>query len=124
MSFQKRVREWVLACFGKQIADDKNERNERFLEESLELVQSAGMTKEQARNLVDYVFSRPVGELKQEVGGVSITFDALCSAHEIDREDCAESELERIWGLKDTIREKQKTKPSMGVISTAYPERN
>lgn len=121
--FQDRVREWVDHCFGTKIADNKNERNERFLEESLELVQSAGMTEDQVKRLVTYVFSRPPGELKQEVGGVAVTFDALCSAHRLDRERCAEIELERIHGLSDEIREKQRSKPSLGKKSSVYPER-
>lgn len=120
---QERVRSWVIKCFGLDIANDRNERNERFLEEALELVQSAGLTKDQAHNLVDYVYARPKGEIEQEVGGVTVTLDALCSAHNIDREACEETEINRIWGNIDKIRDKQKKKPSMGVSSNLYPER-
>ncbi len=37
--FQPNVQPWLLSCFGEQIANDKIERNHRFLEEALELVQ-------------------------------------------------------------------------------------
>jgi len=60
--FQQRTRLWIEHCFGLEIANDKDERNHRFLEESLELVQSLGCTKEEALKIVDYVYGRPVGE--------------------------------------------------------------
>lgn len=110
-SFQFRVHEWVLACFGKEIAFDKAERNHRFLEEALELVQSLGCTAHEAHQLVDYVFGRDMGDPAQEVGGVRVTLAALCSANQIDDEDSAEIELERIWTKVEQIRAKQAAKP-------------
>ncbi|RQS15519.1 hypothetical protein DIE07_03565 [Burkholderia sp. Bp9002] len=35
---------WMLECFGAAIATDRMERNHRFLEEALELVQACGCT--------------------------------------------------------------------------------
>jgi hypothetical protein len=67
-SFQKRVDPWMQECFGPEISSDIVERNHRFLEEALELVQSTGCTKHEANQLVEYVFSRPVGETPQEAG--------------------------------------------------------
>lgn len=49
-SYQSRVKAWMLACFGEEISSDKAERNHRFLEEALELVQSIGCTQSEARN--------------------------------------------------------------------------
>ena len=63
MKFQKRVHQWMLACFGDPIAQDKVERSHRFLEEALELVQAADCTQPEAHQLVDYVFNGPVGSL-------------------------------------------------------------
>lgn len=71
-SFQKRVHEWLLVCFGESIAADVAERNYRFIEEALELVQSTGATKSECHQLVDYVFNREIGERRQEVGGVNL----------------------------------------------------
>ena len=65
-TFQNSVRYWILECFGSEISDYKPERNQRFLEEALELVQSCGMSPEDAHRLVDYVYSRPVGDKVQE----------------------------------------------------------
>jgi NTP pyrophosphatase (non-canonical NTP hydrolase) len=110
-SFQNRVAPWVAACFGPEIADDREERNHRFLEEALELVQAAGCTASEAHQLVDYVYSRPTGELNQEIGGVMVTLAALCLAQGQDMHDAGETELKRIWTKVEAIRAKQAAKP-------------
>jgi hypothetical protein len=109
--FQDRVRPWMLACFGPVIPFDKTERNHRFLEEALELVQSIGCTQSEAHQLVDYVFGRPVGEPAQEVGGVMVTLAALCIANDLDMAAVGETELARIWTKVEAIRAKQAAKP-------------
>ena len=111
MNFQMRVQEWMQDCFGAAISKDRTERNHRFLEEALELVQAGGCTQSEAHQLVDYVFNRPVGELNQEVGGVMVTLAALCSAHDTDMADAGETELARVWTKVEAIRAKQAAKP-------------
>lgn len=108
---QTRVDEWIWHCFGEAIRGDKAERNHRFIEEALELVQAAGCTASEAHQLVDYVFSRPIGDVKQEVGGVMNTRAALCNIHDIDLDAAAETELRRVWTKSDQIRAKQAAKP-------------
>lgn len=109
--FQTRVQPWMLECFGQVIASDAKERNHRFLEESLELVQACGCTQSEAHQLVDYVYGRDVGEKHQEVGGVMVTLAALCLAQHLDMHDCGEVELARIWTKVEQIRAKQAAKP-------------
>lgn len=111
MTFQNRVKPWMLACFGEEIACDTVERNHRFLEEALELVQATGCTQNEAHQLVDYVFGRPTGEPAQEVGGVMVTLAALCLAQKMDMHDAGEVELARIWTKVEQIRAKQAAKP-------------
>lgn len=110
-SFQDGVKNWLFKCFGVEVANDKTERNHRFLEESLELVQACGCTKSEAHQLVDYVFSRPEGDKFQEIGGVMVTLAGLCSANELEMNHCGDEELERVWEKIDEIRAKQKAKP-------------
>jgi len=110
-SFQRRVEEWLAACFSPAVCTDREERTHRFLEEALELAQASGCTREQAQTLVDYVFSRPVGEPDHEVGGVMVTLAGLCSAMRIDMKDAGYHELERNWERIDAIRRKRATKP-------------
>lgn len=109
--FQARVDAWIQHCFGPEIGADRVERNHRFIEEALELVQSGGCTASEAHQLVDYVFGRPVGEMRQEVGGVMNTLAALCTANSIDLDVAAETELARVWTKSDQIRAKQAAKP-------------
>lgn len=110
-TFQQQVKPWLLSCFGEEIASDRSERNHRFLEEALELVQACGCTKEEAIQLVDYVYGRPLGEPHQEVGGVMVTLAALCLAQKLDMHEAGATELKRIWTKVEQIRAKQAAKP-------------
>jgi hypothetical protein len=118
--FQDEVKPWLETCFSKEIASNKIERNHRFFEESTELVQSLNCTREEAHQLVDYVYDRPVGEPNQEVGGVMITLAALCLANNLNMHDAGFEELARVWTKIDVIREKQKLKPK----NSPLPEDN
>jgi hypothetical protein len=110
-NFQSRVHAWMLECFSLDITFDGTERNHRFLEESLELVQSLGCTKSEALQLVDYVYGRPKGAPVQEIGGVMVTLAALCSAHHADMNSCADAEIARCNNSIERIRAKQAAKP-------------
>ncbi|WP_205417667.1 MULTISPECIES: hypothetical protein [Pseudomonas syringae group] len=124
-SFQSRVAPWLVECFGEVIAQDTQERNQRFLEEALELVQACGATSDEAHQLVDYVFDRDVGEQSQEVGGVMVTLAALCYANRLAMHQSGEVELERISRpeVMARIREKQKVKPALSPLPGVYSDR-
>src|SRR3954471_13386993 len=111
MRFQQRVLEWMMACFSMEICRDRTERNHRFLEEALELVQALGCTRAEAHQLVDYTFDRPAGEPAQELGGVMVTLAALCFPNNLDMFAAGETELVRVWKKIDVIRAKQAAKP-------------
>lgn len=110
-TFTEATFTWLLECFGVEISTDHVERRHRFLEEALELFQACDGTLLELVRLAIHVFSRPAGEVPQEVGGVAVTLAALCAARNLDAEALAEAELERVWGKIDRIREKQKAKP-------------
>lgn len=114
--FQAGVRKWMSECFSLRSQTKKRERAFRFLEEALELFQSMGCSKEEARELVDYVFNRPVGEPRQEVGGVMITLAALCNAADINLHFAAIDELNRVNTpeVMDKIRAKRATRAVPG----------
>lgn len=111
-SLQRRVGLWIVNTFGEAVALDPIERNYRFLEEALELVQSRGMTKAEAHALVDYVFDRDQGDVNQEVGGVMITLAALCHVAKIHMDAEGDREFARINRPEviEKIRRKQATK--------------
>lgn len=124
-SFQSRVHPWLMECFGEMIAGDREERNHRFLEEALELVQSLGCTADSSHKLVDYVFGREIGDPDQEVGGTMVTLAALCLANQLDMQDAGNRELARIMQpeIVAKIRAKQSSKPQFGPLPGVYPER-
>lgn len=113
MTFQKRVQDWLIACFGIEDSVNQKERAHRFLEEALELAQAGGCTADEAARMVDYVFSRPTGTISQETGGVMTTLAALCSVHDVDMAQCGEDELISISKRIDAIRQKRLTKPNI-----------
>lgn len=117
-TYQQQVLTWLIECFGSEIAYNCKERNYRFLEEALELVQACNCTVNEAHLLVDYVYNRPKGEKSQEVGGVMVTLAALCSVNELDMEGAAKKELKRIWTKIPQIRTKQEAKP---IIALTMP---
>ncbi len=121
-NYQPRVDAWMQACFGPEIAADTMERNHRFLEEAVELVQANGCTSGEAHQLVDYVFGRPVGERNQEVGGVMVCLAALCTASGMDMNGAAETELARVWTKVEAIRAKQKAKPKHSPLPASAPD--
>ena len=110
-SYQRRVEEWLNACFPPSVRYDRAERTHRFLEEALELAQANGCSRDDAVALVDYVFGRPPGKPTQEVGGVMVTLAGLCSASDINMDLAGDGELERNWDRIDLIRAKQRSKP-------------
>lgn len=122
--FQTRVQPWLMECFGEMIAGDREERNHRFLEEALELVQACGCTSSEAHQLVDYTFSRPIGEPNQEVGGVMVTLAALCLANGLDMHADGDAELVRISApeMVAKIRAKQAAKPKYSSLPEASPK--
>lgn len=121
VAYQARVARWMLACFTPEIAQDVVERNDRFIEEALELVQANGYSAERAHALVDYVFGRPVGEPDQEVGGVMVTLAALCNAARLDMFGAAQREIARIEdpGIMAKIKAKQAAKPTGSALPVA-----
>lgn len=114
--YQLAVHNWAVECFGEADSNDHSMRCHRFLEEALELVQAGGCSKAEALQLVDYVYGRPTGELAQEVGGVTVTLAALCSAFGLNMRFCGDAELARVWEKFDVIRDKHRSKPKFSAL--------
>ena len=109
--FQKTVTDWLKTTFSQEVIDNVDERSFRFIEEAVELVQSANMSREDVHRLVDYVYDRPAGELPQEIGGVMVSLAALCHTHGRDLSTDATTEILRCWQNVEKIRAKQAAKP-------------
>jgi NTP pyrophosphatase (non-canonical NTP hydrolase) len=128
LTLQERKDKWMRSCFSDDITDSPEERNRRFIEEALELVQSLDMSRHEAHFMVDYVFDRDKGQPFQEVGGTILCLAALCNVHKIDMLEAGETELSRVWTKIETIRGKQKKKPNfsddVNIISSRLTEDN
>lgn len=122
LPFQRRVVDWMMETFSMEVCRNTTERNHRFLEEALELVQAMGCTAAEAHMLVDYTFGRPVGDPEQEVGGAMVTLAALCAAADISMTELGERELARCWQNIDRIRAKQAGKPRSSPLPGPSPD--
>jgi hypothetical protein len=87
---------FAIEAFGEEQARSIPQRGVRLLEESDETAQAAGVTREMAHKLVDFVWDRPVGELSQELGGVGVTLLALASAAGLSAEAMEVQEVQRV----------------------------
>jgi len=110
MPYQARVASWVNTCFGSELATNLAERNRRFFEEAVGLVQATGMAVRELHQMVDEVYRKPAGDPIQKVGGVMMTLSALCQANNLDMRKAGEIELERCCHNINKIREKNKFK--------------
>ena len=72
---QIKIFDWVIRCFGPT---SPQERLKRLLEEAVELAQSEDISKSEAQQIVEYVYSRPKGDPEQEVGGLCVCILAYC----------------------------------------------
>lgn len=108
--YQERVADWLRECFGSDVASSKLERTHRFLEEAFELAQAGGCSRADALALLDYVYSRPVGEVNSETGGVLVTLAGMAEAHGVDMAVAGEAELARNQDRTFEIREKRARK--------------
>jgi hypothetical protein len=66
--------------------------------------------------LIDYVYSRPTGDIKQEVGGVCISLLAFCENLGISAENCEIVEAGRVLNTDPShFRKRQDAKFAAGV---------
>lgn len=113
---QTTVLDWTRRAFGHNVANDPIERARRFIEEAVELAQACGLSKTEARAIVDHVFGKPAGEIGQEVGGVGVTLLALCELHGISADRAEAEELGRVLRLPIShFRKRQNAKADAGV---------
>ncbi len=113
---QRRVWSWCGHVFaGRDSWRTKQERTRRFLEEALELAQACEMSRADAETLVAYVYGRPVGKLRQELGGTVMTLAALAEQLGMDAEAAGYEEMERVEApeVSEKVRAKQVHKDAL-----------
>lgn len=110
IDFQDFVNDFAVLCFGEEHTSDPIARADRWVEEVYELLQANDYPRDRLAALEKYVWSRPRGEPRQEVGGVSVTFNAYCTTLDINVFDAAIAELQRCWDNFEKIQAKHKAK--------------
>jgi len=93
---QQRVADWCAAAFGTEHASSIPQRGIRLLEEAIELAQAAGCDRTMCHKLVDHIFDKPAGELRQEAGGVGVCLVALAAAGGFSADEAEAVEVERV----------------------------
>src|SRR5580692_786925 len=93
---QVKVINWAKEAFGEEEATSLSQRGLRLLEEAAEAFQACGRTEDMAHKMIEYVFSRPIGEIGQELGGVGVCVLALAAAAKLSADAEEEKETNRV----------------------------
>jgi hypothetical protein len=99
------------------------ERADRVLEETVETFQSAGRPEGRAHVIVQGVFAKAPGDLRQQIGGLMHTLAAMCEAAGFDLLELAEAEFARV-DTPETIkrcRQKQAAKAALVLANSMRP---
>lgn len=126
---QERYQARVAAAHHALFHDDPTdvpERLARFFEEATETAQSLGMSHFDAYKLVDYVYGRPVGEPRKEIGAAMLTLASLCVVAGYDMEACGEADLQKLVqpATVERIRAKRATRHGRGPLPGIDPAKN
>lgn len=115
-STQTEIAHWVEGVFGTDCLYNMIERGERVGEETFELMQAIGIPRERINEIADYVYSRPVGVVEQEIAGVGTTIHAFAHAWGVSFANEVEKELARVQALPiEHFRNKRKEKVAAGI---------
>jgi hypothetical protein len=96
-ALQERTSEWVESR-GLHLYKPV-ERGCRFWEEWFEFGQALGIPYEDALRILNKVYSKPVGDIRQEAGGAGMTLLALAQANGFSLGEAIEDELDRVYSL-------------------------
>jgi hypothetical protein len=108
--------------FGIEHATSPSQRGLRFAEEVIEACQAAGVDQTQLRNLVDYVYSRPVGDLHQEIGACGLTLLLFAQACGMSADEAELCEITRVKAMDPKEHGRRNAeKNAAGFEAKAYP---
>lgn len=114
-SRQALVVTFVEAAFGKG-AMASNERCARFIEEAIELAQAEGVPAELIHKTADIVYSRPVGQIERELGGISLCLLAYAQSRNLMLDEMEVAELERVYSKSiDHFKARHQEKIDLGI---------
>jgi NTP pyrophosphatase (non-canonical NTP hydrolase) len=94
-----RAATWAETRLGRECLYNFVERSRKGIEEAAELAQAVGLDEATALRIVMYVYSRPVGVIKQELAGCFMTVLLTATALGYDLEQIMTEELDRVIAL-------------------------
>lgn len=120
--WQDRVADAHYALFHDD-PTDVAERLARYAEETNEVLQAFGMSREDMHRLVDYTCDRPAGEPAKEIGAALLTLTSLCVVAGYDVMECGEADLEKLQRPEtiSRIRAKRYTRHGRGPLPGLDP---
>jgi hypothetical protein len=114
--------DWAVRCFGAEHVANGPERALRLLEEAIELAQAFHVPADKARECVDMVYARPVGEREQEAGGVLHTMGILAEVQGWDLIALHEREVRRVLQKPPKLyADRNREKYELGMKLNARP---
>ena len=117
---QEKVGDWIAGTCGYEVLANKQERNARFFEEAVEFVQTRQMTVAEMIAIILDKMTKPVGEPKQEAGGVIITFLGACESGNIDAQEAFDQEWNRVQPME--VRNRIAAKSALKLPNYDPPE--
>lgn len=121
---QDTIARWIRRVIGDAALENPRERALRVVEEAVELGQSLDLDAAIVHRLVDYVYSRPVGEPSQEIAGTLVTVYGAAAALGVDADDALGRELVRIHTpeVEAKVRRRQAEKRAVAVAAEGAKE--
>ncbi len=114
MKRQELVLKWAVNTFGPD-ATKRRVRAAMLLEEAIEVAQVEGLRADDVERILHRVYSKPPGEIGQEIGGVALCLEGLAQNAGLDVEAEAEREWQRIQALPSAVfQEKHADKIRVG----------
>jgi NTP pyrophosphatase (non-canonical NTP hydrolase) len=119
---QARVFEWCVAAFGVDHSTNVEQRGLRLAEEAIEAAQAAKCDPATLHKLIDYIYAKPPGDLKQELGGVGLCVMAMANAAGFSADAAEEIEIARVLAKPlSFFAERNKVKNDAGFIAGQQP---
>lgn len=116
--------EWAERCFGTEQMQSPQIRALRTVEEVVEFAQAAQVPKDKLHLVIDTVYSRPVGNPLQELGGVMLTATLLCMTMGIHPDKAFGVELKRVLSKsRDHFAKRNQEKDDLGLTTKTESER-
>lgn len=116
--WQARVAAWVANAFGAEHANNVEQRGLRLVEEAIEAGQAAGCDPATLHKLIDYIYAKPPGDLRQELGGVGLCVLAMADAAGFSADDAERMEINRVLAKPLAFfAERNKVKNEAGFVA-------